>query len=94
MNIRHARYFIATANLGQVSLAAEACNCSRNTMSSAIICLEEELGVKLFVRLYGKGLKLTPVGERLLAEFKAVADAVDNIRAIAKEHTREIRNVA
>nr|WP_269808907.1 LysR family transcriptional regulator [Enterovibrio nigricans] len=48
--MKQIRYFIATADAGQVSLAASAMHVSQSAITTAIKQLEDMLNVSLFVR--------------------------------------------
>lgn len=48
--LRQVRYFIATAEVGQISQAAIHLNISQSAVTSAIQELESLLGVSLFIR--------------------------------------------
>ena len=50
MNFRHLKYFVATAESGQVSRAATALSISQSAITTAIRDLETELGADLFLR--------------------------------------------
>ena len=81
MNLRDLRYVIAVAELGHFGKAATACHVSQPTLSGQILKLEEELGVAIFERV-GKQVRLTPVGEEILAHARrSVAGANDIVSA-------------
>ena len=63
LSIKQVRYFIATADSGQVSQAAMVLNVSQSAVTTAIKQLEENLGVSLFRRL-ASGVVLTAEGAR------------------------------
>lgn len=65
MTIRHLKIFIAVAETGQMSKAAQLCYLTQPTVSQAIRELEEHYGTLLFERL-SKRLHITPSGQRLL----------------------------
>ena len=50
VTIRQMKYFVATAEAGQVYRAAELCNVTQSSITLAIHKLENELGQRLFVR--------------------------------------------
>ncbi len=74
-SLRQFRYFVATAEKGQVSLAAAALSVSQSTVTGALKALERELGVPLFRRT-PRGVELTVEGLRFLAHAKNVMAAV------------------
>lgn len=83
--LRQLEYFVAAGDSGSVRLAAERVNISQASVSAAISHLEEEFGVQLFVRHHAQGLSLTPQGERLLRESRALLAHAEEISAVASE---------
>ncbi len=80
-NIRHLKYFIATAELGQVSRAAVELSVSQSAVTAAVRELEAILGTKLFIRS-AQGMSLTDAGRRFLASgYEIVAKVEDSLRA-------------
>lgn len=69
---RQLRYFVAVAQHGNVSKAAEALHVSQPSVSVAINQLESLLGQPLFLRHRGRGVSLSPHGEELLKEAQRV----------------------
>src|SRR5262245_17602412 len=69
MDIRHVRTFVAVAEHGTVSAAAEMLHVTQPALSRQIVSLEQEFGFKLFTRS-GRRLLLTPHGEELLADCR------------------------
>jgi LysR family hydrogen peroxide-inducible transcriptional activator len=61
MEIHQLRYFIAVAQHGSFTAAAEACNVSQPSLSAQIAKLEAELGGALFERSR-RGARMTPRG--------------------------------
>ncbi|MDQ0315417.1 LysR family transcriptional regulator [Amorphus orientalis] len=76
MNFRQVKYFVATAELGQVSRAAMELSISQSTITTAIKDLEAELGVRLFART-AHGMDLTPAGRRFLEKAYRLLATVD-----------------
>jgi DNA-binding transcriptional LysR family regulator len=83
--LRQLEYFVATGDAGSVRLAAEKVNISQPSVSAAIAQLEAEFGVQLFVRHHAQGLSLTPQGERMLREARALLAHAGEISAVASE---------
>ncbi|MBB4066031.1 LysR family transcriptional regulator [Gellertiella hungarica] len=76
LSIKQVRYFIATADSGQVSQAAILLNVSQSAVTTAIKQLEDTLGVNLFRRL-ASGVVLTAEGSRFLTHARNVMAAVN-----------------
>lgn len=75
LSLRQIRYFIATADSGQVSQAAIEVNVSQSAITAAIKQLEEDLGVSLFSR-HNAGVSLTAEGTRFLQHARNIMAAV------------------
>lgn len=93
--LRQLAYFVAAAEAGSTSRAAENLHMSQSSMSSALSELDSALGVELFIRRRGKGLSLTPIGEELLPRARTVLKAAKEVEATTKaaqdEHTGLLR---
>jgi DNA-binding transcriptional LysR family regulator len=76
LSLKQVRYFIATADQGQVSLAAKALNVSQSAVTAAIKLLENDVGVVLFKRL-PSGVSLTAEGARFLQHARNIMAAVN-----------------
>lgn len=81
MNLRDLKYLVALADLRHFGKAAQACFVSQPTLSTQIMKLEEELGVKLVERAPRK-VMLTAAGKdaaqrarRILAEAEELKEA-------------------
>lgn len=72
MNFSNLQYFVTVADELNVTKAAEKLYISQQSLSNQIIKLENELGVKLFVR--NPGLKLTYAGDRLYKSARHILD--------------------
>ncbi len=77
------RAFIAVVNEGSFSSAARALRRTQSAVSESIANLEAQLSVVLFDRT-GRYPRLTPEGAVLIADARAVATALDELRARAK----------
>jgi len=77
-NPRHLRAFIALADSGSFSLAAEAVHLGQPALSQAIAKLEETVGVRLIERTT-RSVRLTPAGEEFLVEARRVLEAYERM---------------
>lgn len=73
MELRHLRYFVAVAEAGNLSRAAEKLFIAQPPLSLQIRQFEDEVGTALFSR-HPKGMKLTPAGEALLPDARDLLD--------------------
>ncbi len=78
MNIRNLEYLLAVADAGSLRAAAEQCGVAQPTLSMQLARLEE-LDCLLFER-GRRGTRLTPRGERVVAEARHVIEAVHSLR--------------
>lgn len=76
MEIYQLRYFLAVAETGNFTKAAQRSFISQPSLSQQIINLEEELGQKLFHRL-GRKVVLTDSGQLLLNRAQRIINEVD-----------------
>lgn len=88
MEIRVLRYFVAVANHGNISAAANDLHLSQPTLSRQLRDLEQELGTDLFVRGNRK-ITLTDEGRFLLKKAREIVGLVDKTEANFRE-TKEI----
>ncbi|MGC2411823.1 MAG: LysR substrate-binding domain-containing protein, partial [Stellaceae bacterium] len=93
MELRHLRYFVAVAEEGHITRAAQLLGIQQPPLSQQIRALEAELGVPLF-RRKPRGVELTQAGEALFAEAQAilrqVAHAVTATRRTARGESGRI----
>lgn len=89
--LRQLEYFIAAGETGSITHASERINISQPSISAAISNLEMELGVQLFIRRHAQGLSLTPAGQRLMAEAKAVIEQAEGLYAVAGDISELVR---
>lgn len=83
MEIRQFEAFVAIAETGSFTAAAERVNLTQSTVSQQIKALEEDLGEALFVR-GGRGVRLTDAGEHLLPRARLILDSLDEIATTFK----------
>lgn len=77
MELHQLRYFVAVAQAGSFSRAAEACHVSQPSLSQQIAKLEKQLGRKLFDRL-NRRVTLTDAGRVLLTQAGTILSAVED----------------
>jgi len=77
VELRHLRYFVAVADAGTFTRAAERMYIAQPTLSQQIRRLEEMVGTLLF-RRRREGVRLTEAGMVLLEESRAVLSLIDH----------------
>jgi DNA-binding transcriptional LysR family regulator len=88
MTLQQLRYFLAAADHGSFSAAAESLLMAQPSLSDQIRRLEAELGVQLFTRA-GRRLALTEAGRMLRPEAEKTLAAAEQ----AAESVREVRDL-
>lgn len=76
MTLQQLRYLIEVARSGSFNAAAQELYVSQSTLSMAIKDLEDELGIKIFLRS-NRGLTLTNDGTELLSYARQVVEQAD-----------------
>jgi LysR family nitrogen assimilation transcriptional regulator len=84
MDTRHLHTFVAVAESGSISEAARRLHIAQPALSRQIRALEADLSIELLARS-GKGVTLTPAGERLFPHALAVLRQLDAMPEIAAE---------
>jgi len=90
MELRHLRYFVAVAEAGSLTVAAERkLHTSQPSLSRQIRDLEDEVGAQLLTRR-ARGIELTPAGRAFLDHARSVLSQV----AAAAEAARRVAHPA
>src|SRR5438876_6544977 len=87
MELRHLRYFVAVAEAGSLTVAAERrLHTSQPSLSRQIRDLEDEVGARLLTRR-ARGIELTPAGRAFLDDARVglsqVGAAAEAARRVA-----------
>ena len=86
MNLAFIRYFLAVAESGSFTTAAERCHVTQPTLSAGVARLEDEIGARLFDRT--RRAALTAAGQKLLPHARAMVEAWQLARAEQRSTTR------
>jgi LysR family hca operon transcriptional activator len=85
MELRHLRYFVAVAEAGSLTVAAEQrLHTSQPSLSRQIRDLESELGAQLLTRR-ARGIELTPAGRAFLDHARLVLSQVEAAAEAARQ---------
>jgi DNA-binding transcriptional LysR family regulator len=84
MTFEQLRIFVAVAERGHMTRAAEHIGMTQSAVSAAIRALEAYSGTKLFNRV-GRGIELTDVGRRFLPEARNVLERAAAARAALED---------
>jgi DNA-binding transcriptional LysR family regulator len=90
MTLEQLRIFVAVAERGHVTRAAEALHLTQSAVSAAVGALEARYGTRLFNRV-GRGIELSAAGRAFLPEARAVlrqaahaAQALDDLAGLLR----------
>jgi LysR family transcriptional regulator, hca operon transcriptional activator len=88
MELRHLRYFVAVADAGNLTLAAQhMLHTSQPSLSRQIRDLEDEVGTPLLTRK-ARGIELTPAGRAFLDHARSVMSQVEAAGEAARRAAR------
>ncbi len=88
MELRQLRYFVAIADSGSFTKAAERVYVAQSALSHQLAQLEDELGAALFERSR-RGVELTEVGQRFFPHAVAILRQADEALASARSSGQE-----
>lgn len=85
MEIHQLEYFLAVEKYRNFSTASLEICVSQSTLSQQIKKLEDELGVKLFIR-YSRSVRLTPAGEDFLVHAQTIVSEIQHSRETVQKY--------
>ncbi|MFM7707955.1 MAG: LysR family transcriptional regulator [Gammaproteobacteria bacterium] len=86
MKLQQLRHLVAVADAGlNVTAAAQSLHTSQPGISKRLRLLEEELGLRLFIRRSRALVRTTPAGDKVIARARVILREVANIRGLAAE---------
>ncbi len=91
--LRQLEYFVAVSEEGSISKAATRASVSAPSISVAIAQLEDDFGLKLFVRKHAHGLTLTQAGRELAAQARVVLAEARAMRHLAERISGQVQGV-
>jgi DNA-binding transcriptional LysR family regulator len=94
MTITQLQVFVKTVEMGSFTKAGQALNMTQPAVSHAILSIESELGVTLFIRDRRKGLILTDVGKRIIVHIREILIGIEKIeQEVAVEKGLEVGTI-
>jgi LysR family nitrogen assimilation transcriptional regulator len=90
MDIRELRTFLQVARAGSFSRAAAELHIAQPALSRQIAKLEAEIGAQIFIR-YGRGVRLTAAGARLLERAEMITQMVSETGELVRASEDEER---
>src|SRR3546814_8579625 len=90
LSLRQVRYFIAVAENGSVTGAAQQLSVSQSTVTEAIKGLEDELGVRLIER-QARGVALSYKGQQFLRHAHRILAEVNDAQHALRRDRKSTR---
>jgi hypothetical protein len=87
MDLRQLRYFVAVAEEGHITRAAERLGMQQPPLSQQIKAIEQELDLQLF-RRKARGVELTDAGRVLFDQARAVLERLDHALLLTRRTAR------
>lgn len=88
--LRQLEYFVAAADAGSLTEAAQNIPVAQSSVSAAIGQLEAALGVQLLIRHHAQGVSPTAAGHRFLVRARALLRDAGELSRFASELTSEL----
>ncbi len=88
--LRQLEYFLAAADAGSVTEAAQNIPVAQSSVSAAIAQLEAALGVQLLIRHHAQGISPTAEGRQFLDRVRALLRDADELERFASDLTAEL----
>ncbi len=92
MTFGQLRYVVEAAKIGSISKAARQLFLTQSNLSSTILSLEKELGIKLFLRTQD-GIQLTDQGETFMVHAQAILNSYDELMQLKTPKETERFNI-
>ncbi len=83
--LRQLEYFIAVGDEGSIVKASRKVNVSSPSISAAVTQLEDQFGLRLFIRKHAHGLTLTPSGQQFMVQARRVLHEAAEMNRLADE---------
>jgi DNA-binding transcriptional LysR family regulator len=90
LTFRQLAHFVAVAETGTISAAAEQLFMSQSAVAGSVSELERALGADVFIRRRGRGVSLTPTGAHLLSRAKLLLGEAAELNYLARGHGTEL----
>ena len=88
--LRQLEYFLAAADAGSITEAAQNIPVAQSSVSAAIAQLEAALGVQLLIRHHAQGISPTAEGRQFLERARALLRDANELERFASELTAEL----